>query len=42
MTRKQVAIGGTFACDEALAVPLQYLLQNFRTNVFFFFFFLHS
>ncbi|CAI5732306.1 unnamed protein product [Hyaloperonospora brassicae] len=28
MTRKQVAIGGTFACDEALAVPLQCLLQN--------------
>uniref|UniRef100_A0AAV1TPY4 Uncharacterized protein n=1 Tax=Peronospora matthiolae TaxID=2874970 RepID=A0AAV1TPY4_9STRA len=28
MTRKRVAIGGTFACDEALAVPLQHLLQH--------------
>ncbi|CAI5707479.1 unnamed protein product [Peronospora farinosa] len=28
MARKHVAIGGTFACDEALALPLQYLLKN--------------
>ncbi|KAG6615440.1 uncharacterized protein IUM83_04982 [Phytophthora cinnamomi] len=28
MSRRRVAIGGTFACDEALAVPLQYLLEN--------------
>ncbi|KAH7463717.1 uncharacterized protein KRP23_12911 [Phytophthora ramorum] len=28
VTRRRVAIGGTFACDEALAVPLQYLLNN--------------
>ncbi|KAG6966876.1 hypothetical protein JG687_00004608 [Phytophthora cactorum] len=30
---KRVAIGGTFACDEALAVPLQYLLKNAVWNV---------
>ncbi|KAF1780097.1 HAD-like domain [Phytophthora cactorum] len=29
----RVAIGGTFACDEALAVPLQYLLKNAVWNV---------
>ncbi|CAI5700677.1 unnamed protein product [Peronospora effusa] len=28
MARKHVAIGGTFACDEVLALPLQYLLKN--------------
>ncbi|CAH0476841.1 unnamed protein product [Peronospora belbahrii] len=28
MVLKRVAIGGTFACDDALAMPLQYLLQN--------------
>ncbi|KAI9992489.1 hypothetical protein PInf_017903 [Phytophthora infestans] len=28
MACKRVAIGGTFACDEALAIPLQYLLNN--------------
>ncbi|OWY91283.1 hypothetical protein PHMEG_00040203, partial [Phytophthora megakarya] len=33
MTRKRVAIGGSFACDEALAVPLQYLLKNAVWNV---------
>jgi hypothetical protein len=27
---RRVAIGGTFACDEALAVPLQFLLKNVR------------
>ncbi|KAG7390415.1 hypothetical protein PHYPSEUDO_007938 [Phytophthora pseudosyringae] len=27
-TRSRVAVGGTFACDEALAVPLQYLVKN--------------
>ncbi|KAE8904079.1 hypothetical protein PF003_g11811 [Phytophthora fragariae] len=33
MSRMRVAIGGTFACDEALAVPLQYLLKNAVWNV---------
>ncbi|CAI5720717.1 unnamed protein product [Peronospora destructor] len=28
MARKHVAIGGTFACDEVLALPLQYLLKK--------------
>ncbi|KAG7400433.1 hypothetical protein PHYBOEH_005808 [Phytophthora boehmeriae] len=33
MGHRRVAIGGTFACDEALAVPLQYLLANAVWNV---------
>ncbi|KAG3155354.1 hypothetical protein PI124_g3637 [Phytophthora idaei] len=33
MAYRRVAIGGTFACDEALAVPLQYLLKNAVWNV---------
>ncbi|KAL3659696.1 hypothetical protein V7S43_015371 [Phytophthora oleae] len=32
VSRRRVAIGGTFACDEALAVPLQYLLKNAVQN----------
>lgn len=28
--RRRVAIGGSFACDDALAVPLQHLLENVR------------
>ncbi|CEG38458.1 -like protein [Plasmopara halstedii] len=33
MACKRIAIGGTFACDEALAVPLQYLLANAVWNI---------
>lgn len=28
--RRRVAIGGSFACDDTLAVPLQHLLENVR------------